>query len=257
MEIYREIADLEERRGSAQTRDRFLILAADAALQAGYEDEADALRERLLESNPHHLLRPYPSFAGAMHSADVASYVADLRGCYPPEEAARLLDSLRNGGPGPTAEAPGAHGSTLPFPPGSAAGEHAPADLDFLPREKPVESGRRNPPSVSDFDVDAAAVAPTPIPFQPPEEPRTKRPPTTLPPTTLLPPPMPAAEPSVPRPAKPALRRSKPAGEPPSAVNSWVASTLFVLLLIVGVALAGYTIARPYLPAPETYLGKG
>ena len=61
--IYEDLADLEEQRGATQNRDRFLILAADAALTDGASDRAEELRSRLLQSNPHHLLKPYPSLA--------------------------------------------------------------------------------------------------------------------------------------------------------------------------------------------------
>ena len=101
-QVYQELADLEEKRGAQQLRDRFLILAADAALTAGRHDEAEELRARLLEANPHHLLRPYRTFTEALRSAEVHSYVADLRSSYPPDEAERLLASL--GGKAPPAE---------------------------------------------------------------------------------------------------------------------------------------------------------
>jgi hypothetical protein len=253
LEIYREIAELEEGRGSAQTRDRFLILAADAALQAGDHGEADALRDRLLAANPHHLLRPYASFDEAMRSADVASYVADLRGCYPPEEAERLLESLRQGGPGPEEEAPGARPSTVPFrEEAHRTIEEPTSNLDFLNLERQPASARRKPPSLTEIDVGGAgsgaaadhAAGGSTLPFLPPEDPPTKRK-TSLPPRTETPPPVPRTAPS---------RGPTPkASEPVSAVNSWVATLFFVLLLIVGVALTGYTFARPYLKAPEEY----
>src|SRR5262249_53916151 len=101
VQVYADLADWEHRQGSPQARDRFLILAADAALSAGLQDEAEEFRARLLENNPHHLLRPYPSLAEAMKSSDVYSYIADLRGTYPLDEAEKLLAALR-GEKGPT-----------------------------------------------------------------------------------------------------------------------------------------------------------
>src|SRR5579864_7412990 len=94
VEIYSELAALEDQRGDAQMRDRFLILAADAALNLGARVQAEQLRERLLEHNPHHLLRPYPSMQEALQSPDVAGYVTDLRRQYPPTEAGRRLEEL-------------------------------------------------------------------------------------------------------------------------------------------------------------------
>src|SRR5690349_8248393 len=93
--IYKELADAHERQLRPQLRDRYLVLAADAALTAGRRVEADLLLARLLRSNPHHMLRPYTSFAQAMAAADVQNYVADLRREHPPEQAEAEFDALR------------------------------------------------------------------------------------------------------------------------------------------------------------------
>ena len=92
--VYEDLAEWEHQNGTPQARDRFLILAADAALTAGLGDEAERFRSRLLEYNPHHLLRPYPTLKDAMKSSDVYSYIADLRGNYPLAESEQLLASL-------------------------------------------------------------------------------------------------------------------------------------------------------------------
>src|SRR5437870_6932776 len=96
--IYRELAEDYGRQGQAQMRDRFLVLAADAALAAGQHAEAERLRGRLLQHNPHHLLKPYNSFAEAMKSADVQNYVSALRRSHPYEKAENLLEGLRQSG---------------------------------------------------------------------------------------------------------------------------------------------------------------
>ena len=44
LRVYRELADWYERQRQPQMRDRFLMLAADAALAAGRPDEAERLR---------------------------------------------------------------------------------------------------------------------------------------------------------------------------------------------------------------------
>ena len=94
LDVYRELADWYEQRGQAPMRDRFLVLAADAALAAGSGDEAERLRLRLLQLNPHHMLKPYSSFAQALEAPDVSTYVRDLRQNYPPEVAEGLLRML-------------------------------------------------------------------------------------------------------------------------------------------------------------------
>jgi hypothetical protein len=93
-ELYRELADGYAARGQPQFRDRFLVLAADTALAAGDRAEAERFRLRLLAVNPHHLLKPYSSFAQAMESSDVQTYVSGLRRDYPPEVARGLKQSL-------------------------------------------------------------------------------------------------------------------------------------------------------------------
>ena len=81
-------------------RDRFLLLAADAAPGAGQAEEAEQLRKQLVQANPHHLIRPYETFAEAMKAPEVYSYVADLRDTYAPEDAEQKLQALRDGEPG-------------------------------------------------------------------------------------------------------------------------------------------------------------
>ena len=75
LRIYKELADWYERQRQPQMRDRFLVLAADAALLAGKADEAEKVRLRLLKVNPHHMLKPYTSFAQALKAPDVLTYV--------------------------------------------------------------------------------------------------------------------------------------------------------------------------------------
>src|SRR6266849_2933479 len=91
---YRELAEIYDCRGEAQMRDRYLVLAADAALTAGRSEEAERLRGVLLQHNPHHLLKPYTSLAEALKSNDVRNYVAALRRSHPYERAEHLLETL-------------------------------------------------------------------------------------------------------------------------------------------------------------------
>src|SRR5207244_3539469 len=68
-------------------------------LAAGQTDEAERLRGRLLHHNPHHLLKPYSSFAEAMKTADVQNYVGALRRSHPYDKAETMLEELRRSGP--------------------------------------------------------------------------------------------------------------------------------------------------------------
>jgi hypothetical protein len=92
--LYEDLATLSDRQGQPQMHDRFLVLAADAAMSGGREDEAERVRRRLLQHNPHHLLKPYRSFAEAMQAPDVVSYVVALRRSHPVDASRQLRESL-------------------------------------------------------------------------------------------------------------------------------------------------------------------
>src|SRR5436305_1530437 len=109
LSLYRELAERYDQLGQLSMRDRFLMLAADAALQAGRPDEAERLRQRLLQQSRHHMLRPYHSFTEAASAPDVQTYLADLRVNYPPDLAAQLLDTLKSDPSAAAEEAPPAH----------------------------------------------------------------------------------------------------------------------------------------------------
>src|SRR4051794_27778283 len=99
VQVYKELSEWYDRRSEPPMRDRFLVLAADAALRAGRHEDAERLRIRLLKLNPHHMLKPYASFNQAVQAPDVQTYIRDLRLNYPPEVALVLLNSLRTTGP--------------------------------------------------------------------------------------------------------------------------------------------------------------
>ncbi|HKB42386.1 MAG TPA: hypothetical protein VKD72_38525, partial [Gemmataceae bacterium] len=83
LRVYQDLADWYERQAQPQLRDRFLLLAADAALSSGDADEAERLRQHLLQLSPHHMLKPFASFAQALRSPDVQGYLGDMRDKYP------------------------------------------------------------------------------------------------------------------------------------------------------------------------------
>ena len=100
LSVYRDLADCYDNLGQASMRDRFLMLAAAAALQSGQAAEAERLRLRLLQGNLHHMLHPYPSFVEAVKASEVQTYLQDLRDNYPLDVAKQLLESVQgNAGP--------------------------------------------------------------------------------------------------------------------------------------------------------------
>jgi hypothetical protein len=228
--VYTELADWYERHAQASMRDRFLVLAADAALQSGQADTAERLRQRLLHANPHHLLKPYASFAEALAAPDVETYVADLRQSYPLETAEGLLRTLREGGrsaaaapvPGVTKVTPSQEGD-----PGT-----------FAVREE--DAGQRPVRAVPQKTKPSRAI-PTPR-ADPDAPPAPARPPAAAP---TRPVPVSRATQTIPLAPAPAPA-PVPAEEPGS--GSWLSSILFGLIITAGVAVAAYTLARPFLP---------
>lgn len=96
--LYVQLADESQRLGRSEDRERFLLLAADAALQGGQPDEAERFRRNILANNPNYFLKPYASFADAMKTPDILKYVQDLRKHYGPAQAEKWLQALRGQG---------------------------------------------------------------------------------------------------------------------------------------------------------------
>jgi hypothetical protein len=222
LSVYRELADHYDRLGQVSMRDRFLMLAADAALEAGQPAEAERFRQRLLATSRHHMLRPYASFAEAVHAPDVEAYLHDLRANYPLDDARELLDTLRTGEP---ASPP----SIRPIPPTAPL-----LDLDSPRGPRRDEEPR---PTYGLRDEDPA----------PAQRPRAQ----PLPGRRSAP--APEAAPPVARPLAPIpLAPSAPAAKPAEGKGAWLCVALLAVAAATAVALAAFTLARPFLP--ETWL---
>jgi hypothetical protein len=135
-EPYERLAERFEREQEPRQRDNLLVLAADAALNAGQPEEAERLRRRLLELNPHHLLRPFASFADALQSPDIKDLLADLRRQYPPEYAQRLVSSAGEPSAAALSSGNGRRGST-PSPPRRDTPPSSPYEHYQLPAVPP------------------------------------------------------------------------------------------------------------------------
>lgn len=149
--IYEDLAECHERLRELRQRDLFLVLAADAALTCGRRDHAERLRGRLLQVSPYHMLRPFPTFADALQSADIQDYVLALRQQFPPAKAARLLQGMKQGtlvvAPAPTpAEGLNAFDASTAAPP--FLGIEAPPDRPD-PTARIVPAFVATPPAAS------------------------------------------------------------------------------------------------------------
>ncbi|MFT3882212.1 MAG: hypothetical protein QM703_21495 [Gemmatales bacterium] len=93
-ELYQQIAEAYHAQGKYQERDRFLVLALDAAQSSGQSSTAEQIRQRLLELNPNHLIKPYNNCAAAMQAPNFIAYVSQLRKNFPAAKAQALLQEL-------------------------------------------------------------------------------------------------------------------------------------------------------------------
>jgi hypothetical protein len=148
--IYQELALRYERQHEQRLRDVFYLLAADVAFASGRGDEAERIRQRMLEANPNSLVRPFPSFAAALQSLDIQDYLADLRRQYPPEEAEKLLIKVRANPLGQRSEpqrAPSLKDAQEATPP-TARTVNMPPAANVPPRKKsPYEQSASPPPA--------------------------------------------------------------------------------------------------------------
>jgi hypothetical protein len=247
LQLYQELADWHEANGPAHVRDRFLILAADAALSAGRDAEADGFRQRLLIANPHHMLKPFASFTEALHSPDVRSYVEDLRRSYPPELAEEMRGEIRG------MKANDGEATVPPVPPTLPV-----IDMDRAPRSPraPKAGARRS-------EAREAEAQSPPTRSMGGKGPALAKPPVhaaaSEPPSREVPAPgrlgrLAASRREAPLPlVQPAyMMVSPPSGtsdDNDQRGSSWVASGLLGLTLVAGVGLAAYTLLRPFIPA--------
>lgn len=226
--IYEELARCYDRQ--PQVRDRFLVLASDAALTVGLVDEAERLRAELLRVNPQHMVKPFASMSQAMQSADFKNYVEGLRRSYPRTVAENLLVNAKAGAgedwvpqPMPQSAPVNEGAGAYSFQAEIATQRQAPA----AKITRSTSADRTQP--LPGLPVQAVASAPAPrLPAAVPvEKPR--------PPRSNGPAPQPA---SVFIPVEPTNReRQRMAGR-------WVADALFLLVLVAALALLIYTLAK-------------
>jgi hypothetical protein len=246
-QIYRQLAEDYGRQGQAQMRDRFLVLAADAALAAGQQDEAERLRGRLLQHNPHHLLKPYSSFAEAMKSADVQKYVSALRRNHPYEKAESLLEGVRQSGERPTPPPSSGLPKTDPMVDLGArkqtleAGEELKVFRVADTGQEPKATPARPTSSVKPLPASGPSPLPRPVlPSQPSQAPPSSRASGAAEILPLRREPYPALD---------KLRRSvMDTEEHDPNTTTWVSTALFVVALVVSIFLGIYTLLRPFLP---------
>jgi hypothetical protein len=242
LQVYKELADWYERQGQAAMRDRFLILAAEAAFSAGNREEAERLRQRLLQGNPHHMLKPFSSFAQALQSTNIQIYIHDLQANYPPQTAEALLQDLRSGSASTAPAATGGDDTIGANPQPSPLVEIR--DDATLRLETPMEP---EPLKVYPLREEPPPARPKP-PIKPTHLNRPASRKSTPPPAVNPPPrPSPRSGPILPRSPAPLSDPAPPSPEPTAPPGAWLPLVLFGMTVTAGIVLAFYTLARPFL----------
>jgi hypothetical protein len=275
-QLYSDLADGYAERGQPQFRDRFLVLASAVALAEGDAAAAERYRQRLLAANPHHLLKPYSSFARAMQTPDVQTYVNDLRHNYPAEVAKGLLRSFQefkepedreipvtaplirlDDGPDLLMDDENEPLKIFSFRDDPASGVPPTLPPNRFPASPPAAQPVRTiPPTLYEVDpppmlpppppprpVRPAASKPAPAPVsQPAQSPRVER----------RPPPVPVSQPAPPRrverQAPPAPIASPPPPEDEAETSgAWLAALLFGLSATAAAAIAFYVLVYPFV----------
>lgn len=94
MRSYVRLARLSDEKQQPQGRDRFLLLAGQAACHAGWLEVADRCRSLVLRANSKHLLSRTASFPDALRDPDATAYFARLASFCSFEQAEHLLRGL-------------------------------------------------------------------------------------------------------------------------------------------------------------------
>jgi len=248
LQVYKELADWYQRQGQSAMRDRFLVLAAEAAFSSGNPEEAERLRQRLLQGNPHHMLKPFSSFSQALQSTNIQVYIHDLQANYPPPTAETLLQDLRSSG-APTSPAANEEETLMGIGPPRINPIIELRDEPTLPLGAPNE-----PLKVYSLRDEPKPAVPPAAPAKPAQANRPAPPASPSPAGKTkkkeVPagnPPRPPAQPIPPRSAAPAVAPPPPETAPAGA---WLPLILFGMTVTAGIALAFYTLARPFLPLP-------
>lgn len=92
--MYLHLARASGLRRRPQVRDRLLILAGTEAVEMALPRIAETCRRLVLEHNPQHLVKRWPTLEAAMREEDYQIFLRQLRRRYPREKVEELVRSL-------------------------------------------------------------------------------------------------------------------------------------------------------------------
>jgi hypothetical protein len=240
-ELYQQLADAYHHQGKFPERDRFLVLAMDAAQESGQVPVAEQVRRRLLELNPNHLIKPYATAAEAVQSPNFANYLGQLRKNFPPAKAQALLREVgKTTSRQPTMLAPEAH-----FPPADPV-----SNQNRPPKWSTVEIEVRHKPS-------PPPTPPLPVFTYSQEPPPVQRQPSVTDPLAHIPPPQPRQAPEPFRLASPPMTTPTLNQQPATRLRSaeviyspsgaTIGNFFFIAVLLASLATLGYVFVRPLM----------
>jgi hypothetical protein len=94
LSIYLHLAAASQRRRRPHVRDRLLLLAGAIAARISLTPIAAYCRKLVLEHNPRHLIRRWPTISAALSDEDYLCFQKQLQRRYPQEKAERLMQTL-------------------------------------------------------------------------------------------------------------------------------------------------------------------
>lgn len=94
MLVFVKLAGLSQSKQQLGPRDKFLVLAAVEATEAGCDAVAERCRQLVLEHNPAHMLKKHDSVAMALADTEFQTYLKQARRFCSHERAEHLLTQL-------------------------------------------------------------------------------------------------------------------------------------------------------------------
>jgi hypothetical protein len=92
--LYLHLARASELRRRPHIRDRLLVVAGVIAVHMRLRRIAAYCRHRILQHNPRHVVRRWPSLEDALQQEDFLYVLRSIQRRYPQEKAERLLATL-------------------------------------------------------------------------------------------------------------------------------------------------------------------
>lgn len=92
--LYLHLAQASHRRNRPHVRDRLLVLAGVVAARMELDGVAAYCRHLILQHNPGHMVRRWPTLADALEDSDFLHFLKQLQRRYPQEKAERMLSEL-------------------------------------------------------------------------------------------------------------------------------------------------------------------